>query len=161
MVADQGKRESAELRRLREQNAEAEERWRRRFTVSDPTAAIREKLASAEAAALRLRLTVMGGPVERRPEARPPAEEPAARTQPEPAPPSPANLRFAPSPSRPGRKPGTRAYSDEQCDEYARRALEMRSTPPPAQWREIEEQLMIPEKTLRRYIKALREKEGH
>jgi len=62
--------------------------------------------------------------------------------------------------SNAGRPTGARAYPDEQCDEFARQALELRSTVPHTQWNEIVKQIGLPKKTLDRYIKAFKERNG-
>jgi hypothetical protein len=58
-------------------------------------------------------------------------------------------------PRQPGRPTGRRAFSDEECNDYARRALELRATTPPTRWADIEKQLSVSARALRDYIKAL------
>ncbi len=56
---------------------------------------------------------------------------------------------------RAGRPKGATWLPPEVRDAVARKAIELRSTVPPTPWIEIEHQLAVPEKTLRRYIRDL------
>ncbi len=81
-------------------------------------------------------------------------------TQPVPHKPARSKKRRPKGGHSPGRPPGANQFSREQCDDLAREALNLRAATPPRPWREIKDELGVPEKTLRRYIRHLKAREG-
>ncbi len=100
---------------------------------------------------LQQELTRLGGP-------------PSVKPSPTPSKPQPIKPKPTPPPAKrghsPGRPVGANQFPPEQCDELARNALDLRAATPPRPWHEIEAELGVPTKTLRRYIRHLKAREG-